>query len=235
MAATPTGLLSVPANDLRNLIADSSNWQSWCGVSSADAAKPFIHLFTIPEDLIAYPLACIWPGRYHRAATSASASAEFVFSSNEPTLTLLIMALCGSAVSITQTGGVATVTWPAHSIATGEYIEVGGANEPGYNTVTGPKAATVIDANTFTYSVPSATPATATGTVLCQPADESDLNVRFTNQLGAVLSDMENTPLFLRYHEIELVAGPSRSDLSERNARGDYMRAMFDIIHEGLA
>ncbi len=235
MAATPTGLMSVPADLLRSLVANSTTWQSWCGVGSAALAKPFIHLFTIPESQVTYPLVGIWPGNYHRVANSASASAEFVYSSNEPTLTILFMALCGTAVSITQSAGVATVTWPSHSIATGEYIEVSGANEAGYNTISGPKAATMVDANTFTYSVDPATPATATGTVLCQPADESDLNIRFTNRLGSVLADMEATPLYLRYHEIELVAGPSRSDLSERQSRGDYMRALFDIRYEGIA
>lgn len=64
------------------------------------------------------------------------------------------------SVSITQTGGTATVTHTGHGLATNDYVVIRGAQADGYN-----KAAqiTVSDANTYTYSVDSGLASPATG------------------------------------------------------------------------
>ena len=65
-----------------------------------------------------------------------------------------------ASVSITQTGGTATVSHTAHGLATNDYVVIRGADPEGYNkvaqiTVTGP--------NAYTYSVDSGLSSPATG------------------------------------------------------------------------
>ena len=64
------------------------------------------------------------------------------------------------SVSITQTGGTATVSHTAHGFSTNQYVVIRGANEEGYNKVA---QVTVSDANTYTYSVASGLSSPATG------------------------------------------------------------------------
>lgn len=71
-----------------------------------------------------------------------------------------------SVVSITRSGSTATVTHTAHGYSTGMPVVIAGANETEYNTAgSSPTSITVLDANTYTYTV-SGSPATpATGTI----------------------------------------------------------------------
>ena len=64
------------------------------------------------------------------------------------------------SVSITQTGGTATVSHTAHGFATNQYVVIRGANEEGYNKVA---QITVTGANSYTYSVDSGLSSPATG------------------------------------------------------------------------
>lgn len=68
------------------------------------------------------------------------------------------------AVSITQTGGTATVTHTAHGFVTGNYVEIRGATPEGYNKQA---QITVTGANTYTYSVDSGLSSPATGSPTC--------------------------------------------------------------------
>lgn len=65
-------------------------------------------------------------------------------------------------VTITRSGSTATVTHTSHGLATNDYVQIDAADQPEYNGV---KLITVIDANSYSYTV-SGTPATpATGTI----------------------------------------------------------------------
>lgn len=66
------------------------------------------------------------------------------------------------SVTITRTGGTATVTHTSHGLATADIVVIRGADQPEYN---GSHTITVTDVNTYTYTV-SGSPATpATGTI----------------------------------------------------------------------
>jgi len=64
--------------------------------------------------------------------------------------------------SITQLLGTATATVTAHGYTTGETVVIAGAGEAAYN---GSFTVTVVDANTFTFTVPVLTASPATGTI----------------------------------------------------------------------
>jgi hypothetical protein len=67
-----------------------------------------------------------------------------------------------SVTSITQTGGLATVTVTAHGWEDHDRVRIAGAAQAGYN---GDFYIKVLTANTFTISVPSGTVSPATGTI----------------------------------------------------------------------
>lgn len=68
-----------------------------------------------------------------------------------------------SVTSITQTGGLATVTQTAHGYDDFDLIKIAGANQAGYNKSARIK---VLTANTYTYAVDSGTVSPATGTIV---------------------------------------------------------------------
>ncbi len=70
--------------------------------------------------------------------------------------------LTSSVTSITQTGGLATVTQTAHGYEDQDLVQIAGANQAGYN-ISG--RITVTGANTYTYAVDSGTVSPATGTL----------------------------------------------------------------------
>lgn len=67
-----------------------------------------------------------------------------------------------SVTTLTQVAGVATATVAAHGYADGDPVLIAGANQSGYN---GTVNISYVDANTFTYTVASATVTPATGTI----------------------------------------------------------------------
>jgi len=66
-------------------------------------------------------------------------------------------------ISITSTGGLATVTHTAHGLATNDKIYIKGANQSEYNGIF---IITVINVNTYTYAITGAPVSPATGTIL---------------------------------------------------------------------
>jgi len=68
-----------------------------------------------------------------------------------------------SITSLTQIGGVATATASGHGYYSGLAITVSGANQSGYN---GTFSVSVINENSFSYTVDSGTISPATGTIL---------------------------------------------------------------------
>ena len=64
------------------------------------------------------------------------------------------------SVSITQTGGTATVTHTAHGLSTGHYIVIRGTTQEEYNKVA---SITVTTVNAYTYAVDSGATSPATG------------------------------------------------------------------------
>ena len=65
------------------------------------------------------------------------------------------------SVSIVSSGGVATVTHATHGLATDEYVEIAGVNQPEYNGV---KQITWTGTGTYTYAISGAPTSPATGT-----------------------------------------------------------------------
>ena len=83
------------------------------------------------------------------------------------------------SVSITQTGGTATVTHTAHGLSTNQYVVIRGANEEAYNRRA---QITVTGTNSYTYTVPSGTSSPATGS----PVSTGALVYGFTDVNGEV-------------------------------------------------
>jgi len=67
-----------------------------------------------------------------------------------------------TVTSLTQLAGTATATVASHGLATNDTVVIAGAAEAGYN---GTFTVTVVDANTFTYTVPPLTVSPASGTI----------------------------------------------------------------------
>lgn len=77
------------------------------------------------------------------------------------------------SVTITQTGGVATVSHTAHGLVTGDWVEIKGVtNGDNYN---GAQQITYVSDNSYTYTCLSGLPATATGTITSTGAIFNDL------------------------------------------------------------
>jgi hypothetical protein len=70
-----------------------------------------------------------------------------------------------SVTSITRTSTTATVTCTAHGYVSGNYVQIAGAAQSAYN---GGFYVTVVDANTFTYTVAGSPATPATGTITAQ-------------------------------------------------------------------
>ena len=68
-----------------------------------------------------------------------------------------------ASVTISQTGGTATVSHTGHGLSTGEMVNIRGANEPEYNGAG--KVITYVSANSYTYSVDAGASSPATGTI----------------------------------------------------------------------
>ena len=82
-------------------------------------------------------------------------------------------------VTITSVSTTATVTHTAHGLVTDNKVHIKGVNESEYNGVF---VVTVIDVNTYTYTLPSTTTSPATGTILVTGVIFNDL----TSALGIV-------------------------------------------------
>lgn len=107
--------------------------------------------------------------------------------------------------SITQTGGVATVTTTApHNFATGDLVYIDNADQAGYNSSS--VAITVTGSNTFTYFVVSTTvsPATSTLGFIClsnsvvwqklYPLDINEYNLSYAQIMENQTSSSFSTP-----------------------------------------
>lgn len=108
--------------------------------------------------------------------------------------------------SITQTAGVATVTTSAtHNFLTGDYIELSGADQDGYNVQNA--SITVTGTTTFTYSVDAATVSPATGTFLLKSntlttaplefVDKDEYNKFYAQTVENFTSDSYQSPAFV--------------------------------------
>lgn len=58
MALAASGVLSLPLDAMRSIVSRSGAWQTWCGVSTAEAALAFVHLLDEPATSTA-PLAIL--------------------------------------------------------------------------------------------------------------------------------------------------------------------------------
>jgi hypothetical protein len=68
-------------------------------------------------------------------------------------------------ITITQTSGTATATSTAHGLQANDYVLISGADQSGYNGTF--RVLTVPTADTFTFTVASATVSPSTGTISC--------------------------------------------------------------------
>lgn len=84
----------------------------------------------------------------------------------------------GRTVTITRSSQVATVSLPGHGFATGDIVSFSGSNQAEYNIRA---AITVVDANSFTYTVSGTptTPATGTITAALRPRNISFIGCTF--------------------------------------------------------
>lgn len=62
MAVSPTGAISGPLGNAKDILAACSAFQSWCGVANAAAAKAFIKMFWEDTDGLARPFCVVSPG-----------------------------------------------------------------------------------------------------------------------------------------------------------------------------
>lgn len=85
-------------------------------------------------------------------------------------------------VTATSSGTIATITHPAHGYVSNDYVRINGANENDYN---GAFQITVVDVNTYTYTMTGATASPATGTL----KSTTVLLIGLTDALGVI----ENT------------------------------------------
>lgn len=86
-----------------------------------------------------------------------------------------------ATVSITQTGGTATVSHTSHGLASNDYVVIRGAQPDGYNKVA---QITVTGTNAYTYTVDSGLSSPATGSPVASYAPLSGL----TSSLGVISS-----------------------------------------------
>lgn len=69
MAITPTGIMSVPVDKLRNLIKDSSTFRTWTGSATAAIAKDRVYPFAKPRSGVVWPHCVVgWQPRGLRTA-----------------------------------------------------------------------------------------------------------------------------------------------------------------------
>lgn len=59
MSVAPTGILSVPLERLRGMVASSSAFQAWTGTTSATAAKARVHVVNVDDTDLVRPLAVV--------------------------------------------------------------------------------------------------------------------------------------------------------------------------------
>lgn len=85
--------------------------------------------------------------------------------------------------SVTQTGGVATATKPAHGFEDGDVITIAGATPSGYN---GTFNITKTGADTFTFEVSSALSSPATGTITATGTTETHFPFSAFQSCGGV-------------------------------------------------
>mgnify|MGYP001589048297 CR=1 FL=1 len=84
------------------------------------------------------------------------------------------MKISKTVASITRVTTTATATVTAHGFLTGMYVTMAGANETQYNDTF---LITVVDANTFTYTMTSDPGASATGTLTCSSTTLKPLSI----------------------------------------------------------
>jgi hypothetical protein len=78
------------------------------------------------------------------------------------TLLVQVTPVTKTVTSLTRSGSTATATASNHGFVTGNFVNVVGANEMDYN---GAVQVTVVDANTFTYTLAGTPASPATGTI----------------------------------------------------------------------
>jgi hypothetical protein len=86
--------------------------------------------------------------------------------------------------SLTSVGTVATAVCTGHGYATGAFVVVAGAVQSAYN---GSFLITMVDANTFTFTLPSSATSPATGTPTVTPDDG-----RYASFVDAATAELEN-------------------------------------------
>lgn len=85
-----------------------------------------------------------------------------IYASLDPVRNQYVGATTVSAIFITRTGSVATVTAAGHPFVMGQHIQIAGATQPEYN---GTFPITYINTHSFSYPVTGAPASPATGTI----------------------------------------------------------------------
>jgi len=104
---------------------------------------------------------------------------------------VLIRQATGATVTITRNGGTASVAHTAHGLSTNQKVTIEGANEGEYN---GLKTITVVDANSYTFSVSGSPTSPATGTITAKVVylnGATDSNGEVTDSSIVYLEDID--------------------------------------------
>ena len=98
----------------------------------------------------------------------------------------------GAGKDLTQTGGVATATYPSHGRSVGQFLWVLGANQSGYDGI---HEILTAGAGSFTYAVDAGTVSPATGTVtmyVVTPVGAESVNTGPISALAGTLTQIVN-------------------------------------------
>lgn len=166
---------SVAAGNRKTLGAVATNDQIWICANGGSGANGWYRTYS-EEDIIAAggtytPTVLFWAVEglhfyQSESGGSPSASLQTLRAAQQQAVTdlLAVVGTTKSVSSITRSSTTATATCTAHGYYTGDTVTIAGAAQSAYN---GSVTITVVDANTFTYTV-SGSPATpATGTITC--------------------------------------------------------------------
>lgn len=198
-AANTTGspLSSVPNAYFRvgcasaDSIAKTENQLIWIGQTSQKGRKVMVldgfqpQVISTPEvdrilyldslaKVYAYAIKINGGTFYILTLPGSNKTLVYNFTANEWSFwTSLVPKVAASVTSITSSNGVATVTQTAHEMSDGDPVTIAGATPTVYN---GLKNISYVDANHYTFSVPTGTASPATGTITAVSYAETYFN-----------------------------------------------------------
>ncbi len=229
MATAATSGWSLNVKKVVDLIAASSTWQTLGGAADAAEALGYTHEVGIVATTFPRPFAVVsqFPEFMIRRISGGDRSGY----RKTGALFLLIEAAVALPIAITRSGSTATVTFALHGFKDGETVVISGATQAQYNKTT---AITLVDVNSFTYSVSGspATPATGSPVAAPDPEDPATTEYRYTNPVGEIrdeILDLSGTNNFADVREFELFEGPTLTDKDVAKQDEEYFSSVWRV------